>query len=87
MARPAMMRSDWRQRVCRSLTWSVVAQCTADGGIIEERIRELNGVVGHAVAEGDWRGAAAAAERLSRLCLAHVRAAGKRPEVAAEPEA
>ncbi len=60
---------------------SVVAQCTADGGIIEERIRELNGVVGHAVAQGDWRCAAAAAERLSRLCLAHVRAAGNRPEV------
>lgn len=51
-------------------------QLTApEGGIIEERIRELHALVGSAVAHGDWRGAAAAAERLSRLCTAHGRAA------------
>ena len=58
-----------------------MAQSTAGGGIIEERIRELHSAVGTAVALGDWRGAAAAAERLSRLCIAHGRAGNPRLEV------
>lgn len=49
------------------------------GGIIEDRIRELHALIGSAVAHGDWRGAAAAADRLSRLCVAHGRAGSGPP--------